>query len=368
MSTNSDSAPGAPVPFLIYGANGYTGKLIARAAVERGMRPVLGGRNRAEVAALADELGLLHCVFGLDEPAVMEAELADVPVVLNCAGPFVHIHRPLVDMCLRTGTHYLDITGELAVFQAIAAHDAEAKAAGVMLLPGAGFDVAPSDCLAAHLKERLPSATRLTLALLPVGGWSRGTARTLVESLHTPGMIRQDGALTPVSALWKTLWIDFGQELVGRGWRGPVAAATIPWGDVFTAYYSTGIPNIETYLAVPDALARMGGVVRLSGPMLQWPIVKAALRRAVESLPDGPDEAALAAGFSVLWGEVTDDAGRRAVSRLRTPHTYLLTALAALAIVEHVLAGDVHPGYQTPASAYGPNLILGIEGIIRVDE
>jgi len=155
---------------------------------------------------------------------------------------------------------------------------------------------------------------------------------------------------------------------VGKGWRGPVAAATIPWGDVFTAYYSTGIPNIETYLAVPDALARMGGVVRLSGPMLQWPIVKAALRRAVESLPDGPDEAALAAGFSVLWGEVTDDAGRRAVSRLRTPHTYLLTALAALAIVEHVLAGDVHPGYQTPASAYGPNLILGIEGIIRVDE
>jgi len=368
MSANLGSASAAPIPFLIYGANGYTGELIARAAVQRGLRPVLGGRNRAEVAALADVLGLPHYIFSLDEPAVLEAELADVPVVLNCAGPFVHTHRPLVDTCLRIGTHYLDITGELAVFQAIAARDAEAGAAGVMLLPGAGFDVAPSDCLAAHLKERLPSATRLTLALLPVGGWSRGTARTAVESLHTPGMIRQDGALTPVPALWKTLWIDFGQALVGKGWRGPVAAASIPWGDVFTAYYSTGIPNIETYLAVPDAIARMGGVVRLTGPMLQWPIVKAALRRAVESLPDGPDGAAIAAGFSVLWGEVTDDAGRRAVSRLRTPHTYLLTALAALAIVERVLAGDILPGYQTPAAAYGSNLLLGIEGISRVDE
>jgi short subunit dehydrogenase-like uncharacterized protein len=356
------------VPFLIYGANGYTGKLIARAAFQRGLRPVLAGRNQARVSALAEELRLPHCIFGLDEPAVLEAELADVPVVLNCAGPFVHTHRPLVDTCLRTGTHYLDITGELAVFQAIAARDAEAKAAGVMLLPGAGFDVAPSDCLAAHLKKRLPSATRLTLALLPIGGWSRGTARTTVESLHTPGMIRQDGALTPVPALWKTLWIDFGQGLVGKGWRGPVAATSIPWGDVFTAYYSTGIPNIETYLALPDAIARMGGVVRVSGPMMQWPLIKAALHRAVEFLPEGPDEAALATGFSIIWGEVTDDAGRRAVARMRTPHTYHLTALAALAIVERVLAGNVRPGYQTPAAAYGPNLLLGIEGISRVDE
>jgi short subunit dehydrogenase-like uncharacterized protein len=368
MSTNLVSASAIQIPFLIYGANGYTGALIARTAAQRGLRPALAGRNRAQVATLANALELPYYVFALDEPAAMEAELADVPVVLNCAGPFIHTYRPLIDTCLRTGTHYLDITGELAVFQGVAARDAEAKAAGVMLLPGAGFDVAPSDCLAAHLKERLPSATRLTLALLPVGGWSRGTARTAVESLHTPGMIRQDGALTPVPALWKTLWIDFGQKLVGEGWRGPAPVASIPWGDVFTAYYSTGIPNIETYLAVPEAIARMAGVARLSGPMLQWPIIRAALRRAVESLPDGPDEAARATGFSVLWGEVTDDAGRRAVARLRTPHTYLLTALAALAIVERVLTGDVRPGYQTPASAYGPDLIVSIDGVVRQDE
>jgi short subunit dehydrogenase-like uncharacterized protein len=147
-----------------------------------------------------------------------------------------------------------------------------------------------------------------------------------------------------------------------------VAAASIPWGDVFTAYTSTDIPNIETYLAVPDALARMGGIFRQSGPVLQWPLVKAALRRAVESLPEGPDEAALAAGFSVIWGEVTDDAGRRAGARLRTPHTYRLTALAALAIVERVLAGDVRPGYQTPASAYGSDLIMSIDEVVRQDE
>lgn len=357
-----------PASFLLYGATGYTGMLTARAAVQRGLRPILAGRNRAKVTALAGELGLDHRVLALDELAALETELAEVPVVLNCAGPFIHTYRPLVETCLRTGTHYLDITGELAVFAAIAALDAEARRAGVMLLPGAGFDVVPSDCLAAHLKRRLPAATRLTLALQPFGGWSRGTALTAVESLHVPGMIRQEGALKPVPAFSKTRWIDFGAKLVGKGWRGPVPALSIPWGDVFAAFYSTGIPNIETYLAVPKMLRVLAKAGPIIGPLLGSAAGKAILRRLVRTLPDGPSETQLAEGLSVLWGEAADDAGRRVVARLRTPHTYLLTALAALSIVERVLDRDARLGYQTPASAYGPDLIMAIPGVIREDE
>lgn len=166
----------------------------------------------------------------------------------------------MVESCLRTRTHYLDITGEIAVFEALAAQDGEAKAAGIMLLPGAGFDVVPSDCLAAHLKARLPSATRLILGLRGLGRTSRGTATTVVENIHRGGLVRHNGVLTPVPAAWKTRQIDLG--------RGLVTAVLVPWGDVSTAYYSTGIPNIEVYMALPTLLRRLMVLSRYLGWLL----------------------------------------------------------------------------------------------------
>lgn len=341
--------------FLLYGATGYTGTLTARTAVQRGLKPILAGRNPAKVAALADELGLKWRAFPLDDTNALDLALQQAPVVLHCAGPYSQTYKPMVDACLRTGTHYLDITGEMLEHAALAERDAEAQAAGVMLLPSVGFDVVPSDCLALHLKQRLPSATHLALAFQSSGGWSRGTARSTVDTVDRPGMIRQNGALTPVPAAWKTRAVDFG--------AGPTACVTIPWGDVATAYRSTGIPNIETYIALP-ALARM--MLKAAG-LFGSPLGKRALARLVGLLPEGPSEAARAAGYSLLWGEVTDAAGQRATSRMRTPHAYTLTAIAALLIVERVLAGAVRPGYQTPARAYGPDLALEIPGVTRVD-
>jgi short subunit dehydrogenase-like uncharacterized protein len=226
-------------PYLIYGANGYTGELIAREAVRRGQRPVVAGRNGEAVRGLASELGLEHRVFSLDDPRAVDERLKGMTAVLHCAGPFVHTFRPIADACLRAKANYLDVTGEVDVFERLAARDAEARAAGVMLLPGVGFDVVPTDCLAAHLKRRLPSATRLLLAFHSVGGLSRGTATTMIENLHRGGLIRRNGVLTPVPAAWRTRKVDFG--------RGPRTVVSIPWGDVSTAYRSTGIPNIEVY-------------------------------------------------------------------------------------------------------------------------
>ncbi len=346
---------------LLYGANGYTGELIARLAAARGVRPILAGRNARAVATLADELGFAHRAFPLDDPAALDAGLDGVRVVLHAAGPFARTSRPMVDACLRRRAHYLDITGEAEVFEACAARDAEARAASVMLLPGAGFDVVPSDCLAAHLKRRLPSATHLALALRPLGARpSRGTATTIVENLHRGGLVRHDGRLSRVPFADRTREFDFG--------RGPTKALTIPWGDVATAWYSTGIPNIEVYLAAPPSLRLMARLLRTLAPLLATAPVRRFLVARVRAGAPGPSPEERARGRSLLFGEATDEnSGARVAARLETPEGYTLTAESALAIATRALAGDAPPGYRTPSLAYGPDFILTLPSCTRTD-
>ena len=237
------------------------------------MTPILAGRNGAAIGALADELALPQRVFDLADAGAVDAALADVTAVLHCAGPFARTAKPMADGSLRNGVDYLDITGEIQVFEALAARHDEASAAGVMLLPGAGFDVVPTDCLAAHLARRLPSATRLTLAFQGLGGISRGTATTMIEQMGqgSGGMVRRNEVLTPVPSAWKTREVDFG--------RGPRMTMTIPWGDVSTAFHSTGIPNIEVYMALHPRLIRAAKVSRYLGPLLAARPVQAFLKQ-----------------------------------------------------------------------------------------
>jgi len=348
-------------PFLIYGANGYTGELTARIAVAQGMTPILAGRSATQVAAIASRLGLPYCIALLDDAAALDAMLRDVAVVLHCAGPFVHTAAPMVEACLRTGTHYLDITGEIAVFEALAARHDAARRAGVMLLPGAGFDVVPSDCLAAHLSQRLPTATRLQLGIRALGQVSRGTATTALEGIARGegGLVRKQGKLTPTPVAWKTREIDFG--------KGPRLAVTVPWGDVSTAYHSTGIADIEVYMSFSPATVQVMKASRHLGWLLKLPGVVDLLKRRIRSGAPGPTDAERAAGRGLLWGRAENDAGNAVESRLHTPEGYTLTALTSLLIARKVLAGEVKPGFQTPSSAYGSELIMAIEGVERVD-
>lgn len=346
--------------WLIYGANGYTGELIAREAVQRGLRPILAGRNREAVVTLATSLGLEARIFGLDDPQAIEAGLKDCAVVLHCAGPFSRTAKPMIEACLHAHTHYLDITGEIAVFEMAATYDAVAKLANIMLLPGVGFDVVPTDCLAAHLKAQLPSATHLTLAFRGLGRTSRGTTLTALESIATAGMIRREGRLLPVPGAWKTRPIDFGNG------RGPIGTTTIPWGDVATAYYSTGIPNIEVYMALKPKLIFLLKV----GRYLKWLITSAPVQKflavQISQLPPGPTAEQRAHSRSYVWGEVRDEAGHTATARFTTPDGYTLTVLTALAIVEKALGGDAPIGFQTPAKAYGPLLIFDLPGVAQL--
>lgn len=342
---------------LIYGANGYTGELITRIAVERGWRPLIAGRRESEIRRLADRYGLNFRVFSLDDSAALDAALQEVEAVLHCAGPFSITSRPMLEACLRNRRHYTDITGEITVFEHCASLDEKARDAGIMIMPGVGFDVVPSDCLALHLKERLIDATHLTLAFLGVGRLSHGTQATMIMNLGRGGAIRKDGRITPVPAAFKTREINFGSFRK--------LAVTIPWGDVSTAYYSTGIPNIEVYTVVPPNVLRLMKLSRYLGPLLAAAPVQRFLQSRIP--PGGPSDDERARGKSLLWGEVVNQAGERAESRLETPEGYTLTALTALNICEKILAGHHPPGFQTPAKAFGADLILEIEGVSRED-
>ena len=278
---------------LIYGANGYTGELITRFAVERGLKPILAGRNAIAVEELAKKHHLEYRVFSLDETDRLDSALQEVDMVLHCAGPFSITSRPMVEACLRNKKHYTDITGEISVFETCAAFDKKAQEAGVMVMPGVGFDVVPSDCLARHLKDRLPTATHLSLAFYGMGRISHGTQATMTMNVGKGGAIRKDGKITGVPAAWKTREIDFGT--VTR------TGVTIPWGDVSTAFYSTGIPNIEVFTIAPPKAIKMMKMSRYLG----WLLAKRPFQEYLQNkIPaGGPSDAEREKGKTLLWAK-----------------------------------------------------------------
>lgn len=359
--TDGASEAGSPGEWLLYGATGYSGELVAREAVRRGLRPVLAGRDPAAVERLARQLDLPSRVFALDDPEAVERALAGPPriaAVLHCAGPFVHTSAPMVRACLAVHAHYLDITGELAVFEAVLAAGPAAREAGVVLLPGVGFDVVPSDCLAARLSDALADATELDLAFaVDRGGYSRGTLKTMVESLPQAGAVRRAGKIVPVPIAYDVREIEFG---CGKRW-----AMTIPWGDVATAYHTTGIPNIRVYAAAPrrsvQRARRFGAFV----PLLAWRPAKRLLQAAIARRVSGPAPEVRETARVHLWGEVRNAAGDRVTATLETPEGYRLTAESAVECVQRVLAGKVLPGSWTPGRAFGPHFAAELPGVVE---
>ena len=343
---------------LIYGATGYTGKLIARTARSAGLQLILAGRRAQKVKAVAEPLGLAWRSFDLAEATRLNDGLKDVAVVLNAAGPFSATARPMADACLRNRVHYLDITGEVDVFEALAARDAEAKAAGVTLLPGVGFDVAPSDCLAAHLKRRLPDATDLKIYIGGAASLSRGTMKTAIEGIAAGTRVRRGGRLVTLDQAGAGS-CDFGQ--------GAKLTIQITWGDVSTAFHSTGIPNIEVqFEATPavKALVRLPGFVK---SFLGLGFMQRFLKARVDRQPEGPSDEARRSARVSLVGVARNERGESVRSRLTTPDGYALTAMTSVDVARRVASGEFKGGFQTPSLAYGADYILGFDGVNRQD-
>ncbi len=343
--------------FLIYGANGYTGELIAKEAVKRGLQPILGGRSQNKIEPLAKELGLTFRTFALEDKKSLEYTLKEVDFVLHCAGPFSLTSEQMIKACLRLGKHYLDITGEIAVFEQMAQRDEQAKKAGIMIMPGGGFDVVPSDCLAKHLKNRLPDAVDLVLAFYGLGEISHGTQKTMTMNVGRGGAIRKNGEIVRVPAAFETREIDFG--------RATKTGVTIPWGDVSTAFYSTDIPNIKVFTVVPEKMITLLKMSRYVGWLLASEPFQSILQSRISE--GGPSREEREQGATYLWGKAADENGNFVESRVFAPEAYKFTVLSALKIAEKVLNDDFCVGFQTPAKCYGADLVLEIEGVSRED-
>jgi short subunit dehydrogenase-like uncharacterized protein len=341
--------------WIVYGANGYTGELIAREAVSRGLRPVLAGRNGPAVQALATELQLEHRVFSLDDAGALAAGLAGMQLVMHCAGPFSATSAPMLEACLASGAHYLDITGEISVFEHAWQQSERARKADVVLCPGTGFDVVPTDCLAASLAGILPAAVELTLAFEAGGGLSPGTARTSVEALASGGCVRKDGVLKTVPLGWKTREIPFR--------HASRQAITIPWGDVFTAWVSTGVPNIEVYLSMPPGAIKRLRRMAWMQPLLGLSVVQKFLRKRVARSVSGPSEETRASSGVQLWAEAVSMDGRRVSGTLAGPNGYDITVTASLGIVQHLMSAEVEGGYYTPSLLMGPAYAATLPGV-----
>lgn len=344
--------------FLLYGATGYTAKLILRFAQQYDLQPIIAGRDEVKLRALATQFDLEYRVFDLSDIDNIIQSISDVKVVLHCAGPFVHTAKPMMEACLKAKVHYLDITGEISVFEQAARLGDKAQAAGVLIMPGTGFDVVPTDCLAAFLKNQMPDATHLELAFGAIGGsLSHGTAMTMVEGLGEGGAVRENGKIIKKPLGHKAKVISFAEK--------PMFCMTIPWGDVSTAYYSTGIPNIEVYSATNPKSYKW---VKLQG-MFNWlmkkEFVKNFFRKQIKAKPAGPSDSKRDKSKMQVWGKVTNAQGKSIEATWIGPEGYTFTAHSALIIVKKVLESNFKTGFYTPSKLYGQDLAMEIENTKR---
>jgi short subunit dehydrogenase-like uncharacterized protein len=344
---------------MIYGATGYTGKLLARSAADYDLHPVLAGRDATKLRAVAEPLGLRYRVVPVDDARRQTDALRDVHVLLNAAGPFSATAGPWLDACLRTGTHYLDLAGELAVFGEVERRDAAARDSNVMLMPGAGFLVVASDCLAAHVAARLPGADRLRIGTSRSMFLSRGSAKTMIGLVADAVTVRRDGVLTsvPVGAVEHDF--DYG--------HGRQRSTAMSMAELVTAFRTTGIRNIAAYVEVNPVERAALRLAARAAWLVRNPLCQIALQMQAEFLPDGPLDDDRRHGARTVVVEAEDRTGRTVCSRVVTPEAYRFTAATALMIAGRVLRDEFQPGFQTPARAYGADFMLGLEGVRRED-
>lgn len=341
--------------WMIYGATGYSGQLIVEKAVAAGMKPVVAGRSRDKIKALAKKYDLKYQVFSIDMLKKSDTLIAQMDLILNCAGPFSQTAEVVMNACLNQQAHYIDITGEIDVFEMAAKLHESAKERGVVLCPGVGFDVIPTDCVAAKLKQMMPDAVELALGFDSRSGFSPGTAKTSVEALPQGGKIRKDGEIVTVPLAAKTRKIDFG--------GGEKLAMTIPWGDVSTAYHNTKIPNIEVYIPGSPGMIKQLKRMNWFKPILGMGFVQNFLKKRIDKKVKGPDQSTRAKLKTFVWGEVKNAAGQTKEYRIKVNNGYEVTADGGVFVSNALLGRRADAsGYHTPSMLLGADLIEKLPG------
>ena len=340
---------------VIYGSYGYTGQLIVEECKKNRLGVLLSGRNEEKLSEQSQETGYPFETVEIQDQQALEKLLERGYLVIHCGGPFIHTAEQMLIACMNTQTHYTDITGEYQVFEKLAGYDAQSREKEILVMPGIGFDVVPSDCLALFLRNQMADATHLELAFATTKGrMSRGTNKTMTEGLGYGGKIRQNGTLITTKMGDDVKEINFGPFTT--------KAMCIPWGDISTAWRSTGIVNIKVYMAVSERMIRSAQWSNWLGWFFRLGWVKNYLLKRINSLPAGPDKETRDKSRSYLWGKARNPSGSEIEARLEAPNGYLLTAKSAVLIAKKILTDKAKPGYFTPAQYFGENLILEVKG------
>jgi len=343
---------------MLYGAYGYTGKLIAQEAKDRGHSPVLAGRSAENLIPLAEELNPDYIVMDLKNENNLKENIEGFDLVFHSAGPFKFTSTPMVKACLKTGTNYVDITGEISVFEQNFRYDSQAVEKEIVIISGVGFDVIPTDCLAKYVSNKIENPISLDIGITAMSNPSPGTLKTMLTHFDIGQLVRRKGNLISLEKddIRKIRFSD--KERTVR---------PVTWGDLSTAYRSTGIPNITTYFPMPKRLPNLLefiGVSKLA--MMNDENSKKKVNKWVEENIYGPDEFKRQTYRCYIWASVKNDEGLEAQSWLETMESYRFTAVAGVRCVEKIF--ELGPkGALTPALAFGDDFILEIPETKRLD-
>jgi len=323
---------------LLYGATGYTGKIIAARAKELNLDFEIAGREFDKTQRLARELAVPFHVFTIDDEHAWEEALIGKQLLINAAGPFKFTARQGMSACLKAGAHYLDISAELETYQLAESLDEEARLAGIQLISGAGLFVS-YDALVVHLSKLVAEPQYLKVGFRHYGGFSRGSILSSQNIADLGLLVRRNGMinenLNPKSKIF-----SFGDE--------DVECMPTPLGGIILSYKSTGIPNIEEYFSLKLPATELPGLT-------------------METLPDGPTQEERAAGRSGISAEIMGKDGKVVSAYVDAPSGYDLTPLSVVALAQRVLNGDFKVGYQSPGSAYGEETIKDIPDTYLID-
>jgi len=323
---------------LIYGATGYTGKIIAARAKELNLDFEIAAREEDKIKVLAGELNVPYHVFNVEDEKGWEQALGGKFVLINAAGPFQFTAKQAMNACLRAGVHYLDISAELDTYQLAESLDNEAKTAGIQLISGAGLFVS-YDALAVHLSKLVEEPQALKVGFRHYGGFSKGSIVSSKNIADLGILVRKNGKITE-NPNAKSKVFSFGEE--------EIECIPTPLGGILLTYKSTGIPNIEEYFS-------------LKLPALGIPDITA------ENLPDGPTEEERASGRNGLSAEMTGKNGEVVKAYIDAPSGYVLTPLSVAATANRILNNDFKIGYQSPGSAYGEDILKDIPDLFLHD-
>ncbi len=335
---------------MIYGATGYSAQLILEELISRNVKPVIAGRNEAGIKKIADKFCCEFRIFDLTDNTRIDGALSNIHTLLNCAGPFRMTAKELIEACLRTKTNYLDITGEIPVMHLAFSMNKRAIKNGIVILPSVGFDIIPTDCLAKRLSEKMPDATNLKLGLINNRGKiSRGTWLTTLEFLKGPGRIRRNGNL---------IESPIGEYAVNVKLKNfSFSGLSIPWGDVYSSFRSTRIPDGEVYIAMSKTIVRFRKLLTLFLKVFRNEAIRNLVASYIRKNLTGPSKEERDLARTYVWGKVENAKGETIEEVYQVLEGYNLTAVGAAECSIRILNGSVNPGYYTPSLAFGSGFI-----------